>query len=105
MNAFRNYRFRLLAALLLLFCSLPVFSQSKTLKYHFQSYDNSKGLSSYNVQRIIQDQLGFTWIATQDGLNYFDGHDFKVFRNRGDFWKKIGENVVVDLCIHPETGD
>ena len=31
---------------------------------------------------MAEDRYGFMWIATQEGLNFFDGHSFRVF-NRG----------------------
>ncbi|PWK80174.1 histidine kinase/DNA gyrase B/HSP90-like ATPase [Mucilaginibacter oryzae] len=39
-------------------------------------YTQNQGLSSYNIREIIQDKFGYIWIATQDGLNRFDGQSF-----------------------------
>jgi signal transduction histidine kinase/ligand-binding sensor domain-containing protein len=39
-------------------------------------YTQNQGLSSYNIRKIIQDKFGYMWIATQDGLNRFDGQSF-----------------------------
>lgn len=39
-----------------------------------------EGLSNSLVLDMTQDSSGFVWIATQDGLNRFDGYSFKVFR-------------------------
>ncbi|MDX2286940.1 MAG: two-component regulator propeller domain-containing protein [Bacteroidia bacterium] len=41
----------------------------------------SDGLSQSSVFQIFQDRKGYIWIGTQDGLNRYDGHEFKVFRN------------------------
>lgn len=30
---------------------------------------------------MYQDRYGYLWIGTQDGLNRYDGHSFKVFKN------------------------
>ena len=38
----------------------------------------ANGLSSSNIRKIVQDKYGFLWIATQDGLNRFDGRQVEV---------------------------
>ncbi len=40
-----------------------------------------KGLSNNSVRSIFQDHNGYIWFGTYDGLNRYDGYDFKVFRN------------------------
>jgi signal transduction histidine kinase/ligand-binding sensor domain-containing protein/DNA-binding response OmpR family regulator len=40
------------------------------------------GLSNNEVTCIYQDHRGFMWFGTYDGLNEFNGYDFKVYRNR-----------------------
>lgn len=41
-----------------------------------------------------QDMNGFMWIGTYDGLNRYDGYEFKVYRNRlGDATSLISNNV------------
>jgi signal transduction histidine kinase/ligand-binding sensor domain-containing protein/DNA-binding response OmpR family regulator len=40
-----------------------------------------RGLSNNSVRCIFQDHNGFMWFGTYDGLNRYDGYDFKVFRN------------------------
>ncbi|MDX2285318.1 MAG: two-component regulator propeller domain-containing protein [Bacteroidia bacterium] len=42
--------------------------------YQFVHLDGSKGLSSNTVHDVIEDRLGFIWIATRYGLNRFDGY-------------------------------
>jgi len=45
----------------------------------FVHYGLEEGLSQSSVLTLLQDNLGFLWIGTQDGLNRFDGYSFKVF--------------------------
>ncbi|NNF74942.1 MAG: hybrid sensor histidine kinase/response regulator, partial [Flavobacteriaceae bacterium] len=40
------------------------------------------GLSQNSVVSITQDQTGFMWFATQDGLNKYDGRDFKIYNEQ-----------------------
>jgi ligand-binding sensor domain-containing protein/putative methionine-R-sulfoxide reductase with GAF domain len=42
----------------------------------FTKYNYKNGLSNDIVRNIVQDDEGFIWIATENGLNRFDGHAF-----------------------------
>lgn len=55
------------------------------------------GLSQSSVYDIIQDEKGFTWIATQDGLNRFDGNNFQVFRDEPFDTNSISSNNISSL--------
>ena len=50
-------------------------------KITFDRLTATDGLSGNNVLSICQDIYGFLWIATNDGLNRFDGYNFKVFKH------------------------
>lgn len=47
----------------------------------FEPLGLEQGLSQSVVIDILQDDQGFMWFATQDGLNRYDGQQFKVFEN------------------------
>lgn len=40
-----------------------------------------QGLSNNFVRCIYQDKNGFMWFGTYDGINRYDGYEFKIFRN------------------------
>jgi len=61
--------------------------------FQFRKYQVNEGLSENTVTCIMQDKKGFLWIGTKDGLNQFDGINFKVFRNQND-GKSIGNNFI-----------
>ena len=61
---------------------------------YFNHLTTEDGLSNNNVFDIIQDHTGFLWFATDDGLNRFDGYDFKIFRNDPANQNSISDNSV-----------
>ena len=55
-------------------------AQYQETTYQFKHINSSDGLSQSSVIAIEQDTLGRMWIGTRDGLNLYDGTDFKVYR-------------------------
>ena len=55
---------------------LPL-EEAKGLDFHRLS--TADGLSQTRVSAIIQDDLGFIWMATQYGVDRYDGYRFKIF--------------------------
>jgi ligand-binding sensor domain-containing protein/signal transduction histidine kinase len=53
-------------------------SEAQTI--YFRHYEIENGLSNNTVITSLQDKDGFLWFGTSDGLNRFDGYDFKTFR-------------------------
>jgi len=53
-------------------------------KYSIEQLDNATGLSNSSVNCIFQDSQNLIWIGTWDGLNRFDGTEFKKFRPEPD---------------------
>ena len=47
----------------------------------FRRLPANAGLSQTRVSDIVQDDDGFIWFGTQNGLNRFDGYKCKVFRH------------------------
>jgi signal transduction histidine kinase/ligand-binding sensor domain-containing protein/DNA-binding response OmpR family regulator len=64
---------------------------------NFKSYTAEDGLSSSDVNCLLQDKVGFLWIGTENGLNRFDGVGFKIFRNRQNNSNSISDNSVWSL--------
>jgi signal transduction histidine kinase/ligand-binding sensor domain-containing protein/DNA-binding response OmpR family regulator len=56
-------------------------ARAQTNQYKFERLGMREGLSHHNVNDLYKDSTGFIWIATSSGLNRFDGHSTKVFRN------------------------
>ncbi|HSW54275.1 MAG TPA: two-component regulator propeller domain-containing protein [Ignavibacteriaceae bacterium] len=79
-------------ALLTLY-SVQIFAQDISFK-HLTTDD---GLSNNQVLDLIQDKSGFIWMATDDGLNRFDGYSFKVYRNIPGDSTSLSDNSVWTL--------
>lgn len=88
--------FRLNRALLLLVLCLPLapgFAQ--TLKpFPFAHFTMQNGLASNEVNSVVQDTTGYLWIGTNNGLQRFDGVQFKTFRHRRNDPLSIPENDI-----------
>lgn len=65
--------------LFLALCSVLSLQAQKQTRY--ERLSTASGLSQSSVYKIIQDKKGFLWFATGDGLNRYDGHNFKIYRN------------------------
>lgn len=50
-------------------------------QYQFIRIDVNKGLSHNKVNDFLKDSRGFMWFATPYGLNRYDGHSIKIFKN------------------------
>jgi len=68
--------------LLLLFCVFSQTLHSQSIqKIRFNNIRKSEGLSNNMVHDLMRDNLGFLWMATNDGLCRYDGpNQVEVFR-------------------------
>jgi nitrate/nitrite-specific signal transduction histidine kinase/ligand-binding sensor domain-containing protein len=65
----------------------------------FERYSNDQGLSMSVVNSIAQDQQGFLWFATQDGLNRFDAHHFRIYKHDPDNPDSLSANWINTLLV------
>ena len=75
-----------------LVCSLSSYATRVVL------YNVDKGLTQSVVTDVIQDSYGFLWIATQDGLNRYDGYNFKPYRNNPLDLFSLSNNNINSIC-------
>ncbi|HTI92421.1 MAG TPA: two-component regulator propeller domain-containing protein [Puia sp.] len=62
----------------------------------FKDLQLTDGLSNNKVNCILQDQRGFLWFGTEDGLNRYDGKYFERFKNEtGDTSGISGNKIAV----------
>ena len=81
--------------LLSLFSLQCLFVTGQSLRFkHFKEAD---GLPPSTVLCLLQDQLGFLWIGTTDGLYRYDGIQFKEFRHDRRNASSLSNNYIKAL--------
>src|SRR5215510_9492694 len=86
---------RVILVLLILTLRLNAFEQAPYLYFNRVNADN--GLSHNKVNCILQDQRGFIWMGTDDGLNRYDGRRFVIFRHEPNNKAGISGDIITDI--------
>lgn len=65
--------------------------------YNFKNITIEDGLSQSTVETIYQDSKGYIWIGTNDGLDRYNGYEFKYYKHDKDNKNSIPNNYIVDI--------
>ena len=88
---------RLLAVFMLLtLCQTASAQQLQASRSHFTTED---GLCSNAISMLYQDDLGYIWIATWNGMSRFDGYNFYNYRTGNASHVQNLHNRILDLAI------
>lgn len=68
----------------------------------FSNFTIENGLSQNSVISITQDKSDFLWFGTRQGLNRYDGHQFKIYRNNLADNGSLSNNEVSSLLTDSE---
>jgi len=68
-------------------------------QFAFKRFSVFNGLASNSVNRVVQDKEGFIWLATNDGLQRYDGNVFITFKNNPGNPRSIISNIVTLLYV------
>lgn len=77
-------------------------SQPQSL--NFQHLNVEQGLSQSHINCLLKDKDGFVWIGTQDGLNRYDGYEFRNFYHDPNDSQSLGNNYIWCLLEDGENG-
>ncbi|CAM2077489.1 MAG: sensor histidine kinase [uncultured Clostridium sp.] len=64
---------------------------------NFNSMTIDDGLSQSLAEYIYQDSYGYIWIGTSDGLNRYNGNEFKIYKNSKNDKNTISNNAITSL--------
>ena len=70
---------------------------------NFNNITIEDGLSQSTVETIYQDSRGYIWIGTNDGLDRYNGYEFKHYKHDKYDKNSIANNYIVDI-IEDEDG-
>lgn len=82
---------------LLVIAVLAVTSELCAQDYKFSHIDVDRGLSQSVVNCVMQDAQGFMWFGTQEGLNRYDGYNFKVYKRDPQDSNSLGNNFIYTI--------
>ena len=96
MSYHKYYKLLLLSAVLTLSFQTVSAQQLQASRQHLSTDD---GLCSNAVSMICQDDLGFIWLATWNGLSRFDGYEFYNYKTGNSSHIKNLHNRILDIVI------
>ena len=90
---------RMIIAGMLVMGSTHASSNNPSDSFSFKHLNIENGLSSNIITKIIEDSYGFIWIATQNGLNRFDGSNIVTFFYEPSDSGSIPNNDISSLAV------
>ncbi len=97
MNCFKKY------ALLLIFigCIVHVDALGQSFPFKFSYLTVDEGLSHTDANDITQDRRGYIWVATNFGLDRYDGYTIKKYYNQNVPLNNSFKNRIT--CLFPDN--
>jgi signal transduction histidine kinase/ligand-binding sensor domain-containing protein/CheY-like chemotaxis protein len=86
-------------AILFFIAGIPLFIHGQQTEYRFKHITTHTGLSNDIINCIAQDHMGFMWFGTMEGLNRFDGYNFRVFKRILDDPSSLADNMIFDIYL------
>ncbi|QIA06422.1 ligand-binding sensor domain-containing protein [Draconibacterium halophilum] len=84
---------------LLLFLAMSFSGYAGQKQLLFNGITTDDGLVSSNILSITQDQHGFIWIGTYDGLHRYDSKELKIYQNRNNQPNSLADNLIRSLYV------
>jgi len=92
-------KFFSIGLLVSIYLAIPTQCISQNNKIEFEHITILDGLSQSSGYCILEDNLGFIWIGTSDGLNRYDGKSFKIFKEDIADSNSIISNLIYSSAI------
>ena len=90
-----------LSILFLILSILALYAEKSNYLYSFNS-DLNEGISQLSVMTIYQDSRGYLWFATKNGLNRFNGKEYKIYHREDGNEQSLSNNSVTSITEDQE---
>ena len=82
---------------IILTANFMVKSYATTNDLSFDNLDIEKGISQSTIEVVFQDHKGYIWLGTNDGLNRYNGYEYKIY-NYEENKNSMSSNGITDIC-------
>ena len=94
---------KILTIILTMICILSCMNISTSYaniveNFNFKNITIEDGLSQSTVKTIYQDSKGYIWIGTDDGLNRYNGYEFKHYNHDEYNKNSIANDYICDIA-------
>ncbi|UPK72074.1 two-component regulator propeller domain-containing protein [Chitinophaga filiformis] len=94
------------------YCLIFLYLKGSGQQIRFRNYSVAEGLPSSTVRAIAQDDQGYLWFGTKNGISRFDGYQFRNFQYKKNDSTSLGNNFIhciarvdsIHLWIGTENG-
>jgi ligand-binding sensor domain-containing protein/tRNA A-37 threonylcarbamoyl transferase component Bud32 len=94
LHAAKYKRYYLSFIFLFFLTAAPVSPETLNTNIHFKRFSIEEGLLQYRINCIFQDTKGFMWFGTNDGLNKYDGYNFRTYKHEPGVADTLSSQVV-----------
>ena len=84
---------------LIAFCGYSSILYPQTNSLQFEHFSMQDGLPDDTFLCLAQDQVGFLWIGTRNGLVKYDGYDFVVYTHDDNDSSSIVGNSILSIMV------
>ena len=71
-------------------------------QYNVTYYDEEDGLPHAHITQLLQDEKGFIWLATWNGLCRYDGYEFRTFKAQMGDGCRMTTDRFRDIALRPD---
>ncbi|PWV45389.1 hybrid sensor histidine kinase/response regulator transcription factor [Chitinophaga sp. S165] len=79
---------------ILFYCLIFLCYRTNGQQIRFRNYSVAEGLPSSTVRTIAQDDQGYLWFGTKNGISRFDGYQFRNFQYKKNDSTSLGNNFL-----------